>query len=664
MFNNFGVYVAKILKEMEKERSKLKHPFVGSEHLLLSLLKNDSKVISIMKKNNIDYDIFRKELVKIVSMPKKNVEFNLYTPLLKRVLANSFENAQENNNGKVTTTHLIISILDEGEGVAIRILMGLNVDLDKLYEDFQSNKIAKNEINVSSGKILNEVVDINEKTIGREKEINLIIETLFRKKKNNPLLVGDAGVGKTAIVEELARRIVKKQVPRKLLNMKIVNLEMSSLVAGTKYRGEFEEKLTKLIEEITSNKNIILFIDEIHTMINAGGAEGAISAGDILKPYLARSDIKCIGATTTYEYEKYLTKDKALCRRFENIQVLEPSIKETETILNCVKEEYEFFHNIKISKNNIKEIVDSAQKYMQNKKNPDKSLDLLDTVCSYINIKYDKTTIDNLLSDKLNLIKTAKEKYIEENNFSKACIYKNKENILKNKIEHLKKENKKIITSKDIRELLVKKLNNPYINNNNLKSNITEELTQINLENNTISKILNMVEKKVEFPEKNIYVLLKKDPKEKNVLNILENSFENTIKLNGLDYVHENSLSKLVGNTYGYSEYENNYIFNKIKYNRYTVILIENYNVMNEKIKKLFNTIKDAGYITDCKGEKIDFGGSLLFATTEINKESSLGFVTQKKNEIEHINLTDFDEIIELEYVLDIKGSEKQKTVI
>ena len=324
MFNNFGFIGSKLLKDAELERINLHHPYVGSEHLLLAILKGDSESKKILEDAGLTYQKFKQELIDIVGVPKKNIDINLYTPLLKRILSNALNDAKENNKGIVTESHLIIAMLDEGEGIAIRIMLGLNINLDDLYDELkvkpQDIKKEKLEI-LNIGRVLNDLVDEFDEVVGRDKEIDNIIEVLLRKKKSNPLLIGPAGVGKTAIVEELARRISAKEVPFPLLNKKIIELPMGDLVSGTKYRGEFEERLTKIIKEVIKNKNIILFIDEVHTMVNAGGAEGAINASDILKPYLARGDLKVIGATTTEEYERFIAKDKALERRFETILV-------------------------------------------------------------------------------------------------------------------------------------------------------------------------------------------------------------------------------------------------------------------------------------------------------------------------------------------------------
>ena len=447
MFNNFGFIGSKILKDAEEERKELSHPYVGSEHLLLAILKNSSEIKEHLEDFGLTYKKFKEELINVVGTSKKNIDVNLYTPLLKRILSNALSDAKENNKGIVTESHLLVALLDEGEGIAIRIMIGMDINLDELYDELkvkpQDIKREKLEI-MNVGRVLNDKVDEFDEVIGRDKEINHVIEVLLRKKKSNPLLIGPAGVGKTAIVEELARRIKNKEVPIPLLNKKIIDLPMGDLVSGTKYRGEFEERLTKIIKEVIKNKNIILFIDEVHTMVNAGGAEGAINAGDILKPYLARGDLKVIGATTTEEYEKFIAKDKALERRFETILIKEPTLEETKEILKGLKGSYEKHHNIKITNENIEDIVLLASKYLFKKKNPDKTIDLLDSVCAYIKRK--NLVKDELigLEKKLKEYTTKKEKYVLENKFDKALdiclkISELEENI--NKLKESKNDN-------------------------------------------------------------------------------------------------------------------------------------------------------------------------------------------------------------------------------
>ena len=283
--------------------------------------------------------------------------------------------SKDNNNGIVTVEHLLAGLLDVGEGIAIRIFISMNLDLDNMYDEFTSKIYEKN--NKSEKKLLIEQLGVNlnklakakeiDPVIGREEEINKIEEILCRRTKNNPLLLGAPGVGKTAIIEHLAVLIENGEVPRNLQNKQIISLDMASAVAGTKYRGEFEERMRKIIEEIENNQNIILFIDEIHTLIGAGGAEGAIDASNILKPALARGKIRCIGATTTEEYKKHFEKDKALDRRFQTVSIEEPSIEKTKNILYKLKPIYEEYHNVKINNSIIDDIINLTEKYIYNR---------------------------------------------------------------------------------------------------------------------------------------------------------------------------------------------------------------------------------------------------------------------------------------------------------
>ena len=393
--------VNKYLKIAEKEMLKLNHPYVGSEHMILALLKDDD-VSKVCEMYNLYYETFKSELTDIIGKSNVKTTTILHTPLLKSIINDARKDAKENNDGIVTPRHLMISILESGDGIGVRILLSLGVDLEGIYK----------ELKKSFNPLLNEIkkygydLSLNDtKLIGRDDEIEEIIEILLRKNKNNPLLVGDAGVGKTAIVEELANRI-KDGTYKKFMGYKIFNLDMSLLLSGSKYRGDFEERLNTVIKEVMDDGKIILFIDEIHTIMHAGGSEGAIDAANILKPYLCKDKLKIIGATTKDEYEKYITKDKALVRRFDVVNIKEPSLEDTKNILYKIKDKYQNFHNVNITKSNIDVIVSYSNKYFSNKKNPDKSIDILDSVCSYVNNnsknKILKSDIDNIVSRKIN----------------------------------------------------------------------------------------------------------------------------------------------------------------------------------------------------------------------------------------------------------------------
>ena len=351
MISHFDEEAQEILVKAKLEMLALRHPYVGTEHLVLAILHTDNELTEKLAKYDLTYNRFKKEILNIIGKGSKKSEFFLHTPLLKKVMENAIMDSKENNNGIVTINHLFSSLLDVGEGIAIRIFISMNLDLDDMYDEF-SERIY-NKKSGSDKKLLIEELGVNinelaknnklDPLIGREEEIRKLEEILCRRTKNNPLLIGAPGVGKTAIVEGLATMIENDLVPEKLKKKKIISLDMASAVAGTKYRGEFEERMKKILEEIENNPNIILFIDEIHTLIGAGGAEGAIDASNILKPALARGKIRCIGATTTEEYKKHFEKDKALERRFQTIIVEEPSIEETRNILFKFKPIYETY---------------------------------------------------------------------------------------------------------------------------------------------------------------------------------------------------------------------------------------------------------------------------------------------------------------------------------
>lgn len=402
MINN-NEELVRVLKQSEKEALLLKNEFVGTEHLILGILNSKNALKDDLVNNGLTYQSCRKEINNLSTASIKT-NITIYTPLLKRLIMNI------PNNTKTPLKDLFIMFLEEGEGIGYSILNSLNINVKKLY-----STILQKEKNINYGLYLNET-QIQNNLIGRENEINQIIEILLRKNKTNPLLIGEAGTGKTAIVEELAHRINNKKVPKELQNKKILSINISSLVSGTKYRGEFEEKLNNLIYDIEKDKNTILFIDEIHTIVGAGGAEGAIDAANILKPYLARNNISCIGATTINEYTKFIRNDKALNRRFSPILIKEPTYNQTLNILENTKKYYEKFHNVKISKQQIKMIVDMSNKYIKNRSEPDRSLEILDTICT-------KTKLINNTNNKDDLIKklnNTKILYLKSKEFDKA----------------------------------------------------------------------------------------------------------------------------------------------------------------------------------------------------------------------------------------------------
>lgn len=648
MFDKYSLEISKIFKCAEEEMLSLHHPYVGSEHLLLSLLKNSTTISNIAKKYDLTYESFRKELILVVGSSSKKSTYILYTPLLKRIINLSLEEASEKKE-ELNALHLFKALLEEGEGIAIRLLYGMDINIEKLYDELKDNTKKNNKkleiLNI--GKDLMDSTDMDEQVIGRDKEISLIIETLIRKNKNNPLLVGDAGVGKTAIVEELVRRIKRKEVPALIQNKKIISLEMGSLVAGTKYRGEFEEKLNKVIKELENNPDIILFIDEIHTIVNAGGAEGAINASDILKPYLARGKIKIIGATTTNEYNRFILKDKALTRRFELIRVLEPKIPETIDILNKVKKSFEKHYNIKISKDNIKDIVELSNKYILDRNNPDKSLDILDSVCAMKEVdSYTINKIADLRKEKENIIKE-KETMVKENDFKKALYFHNKELEIEDKINKINNKSGRI-TKTDIMNLLLKKYNIPKLDFNNLDKYLNKNIIG---QEEAIAKIVSLIKSHNSGKPLSLLITGSTGVGKTQTIKLISKYLSiPLLKLDMSEYNSDISITRLIGSPSGYIGYDDGSLFDKIKMEPFTCILVDEIEKASPKVLNLFLQILDEGIITNAKGEPINFKNTFIFATSNIKGTKKIGFMETKINYNQDFSkelLARFSDIIE-----------------
>lgn len=629
MYNNYNLETSRIFKDAEKIMISLNHGYVGTEHLFLSMLKNSEEIRNLLEKYQIEYDGFLEELLLVVNSETCKKIACIYTPLLKKVIKNAEMHAK---NSYITPLMLLESLLEEGEGIAIRILISMGLDIDKLYDEIKlKDKKSNQKLEIYNiGKEMSKDLSDNF-VVGREKEIDLITETLLRKNKNNPLLIGDAGVGKSAIVEELARRIKKGDVPNALKNKKIISIEMSSLVAGTKYRGEFEEKLNKIIKEVENNPEIILFIDEIHTLSNAGGAEGAINASDILKPYLARGKIKVIGATTTNEYNKFIAKDKALSRRFDLIKINEPSIDETINILSKIKPSFEHHYNIKISEENIRQIVDLTNKYILDRFNPDKSIDLLDSVCAMKEVKSPKEKNIIILKNKLSNIIEAKEKMVKNNNFEEALNYRKQEIELNEKIEKEKNSSNRI-TNNDIKEVMLRKSNIPNMKNNwkDLKAYLNNEIVG---QEEAINEIIaSLKSKESDLP---VSILLTGSTgvgKTKTVKEIATYLKMPLVRLDLSEYNEPVSINRLIGSSAGYVGYDDENIFDRIRMYPNSIVLLDELEKANSNVINLFLQVLDEGFITNAKGEKIDFKNTYIFMTSNAEINNKIGFMKGKSN--------------------------------
>lgn len=624
MKNNFSLEVKKILKEAEQEMFSLNHPYVGSEHMLLGILKISSLLKNRLEAHNLTYDGFKKELISVVGTARKKSELALYTPLLKRIITDAIEEATETNGGVVEPVHLLLGMLEEGEGIGMRILYNMDINVDGIYNDIvklsNKKKQEKSSILCDIGKPINALK--NEHIYKREKELNNLIEVLLRKNKNNPLLLGEAGVGKTAIVEEFARRIEEGLVPDSLAGMRIIEVETGSLISGTRYRGEFEDRLNKIIKEAISEKNIILFIDEIHTLVNCGGAEGAVDAANILKPYLARGELKVIGATTSREYKQTIYKDKALDRRFQAINIEEPSLKDTEFILKNIKSNYEEHHNVIISDENIKDIIKYADKYIFNRYNPDKSIDILDSVCAHVQLS--RPNKNNALGE----LNKKKEKFLLNKKYKEAL-----ETELK--IKDLKENTSRIqITKEDILKVVEYRANIPVLDNFNEKINKLPDIIKSHIygQDKQIDEVCNTLKEKYLIDNSSPLSILLLGPSgcgktflAKEVANNLFGTKE-LLRLDMSELSGEGAINKLLGSPQGYVGYEDECLLGKIKDYPYSMILLDEIEKASKKVQKLFLEILENGHIRNAKGENIHFENTTIIMTSNVEVKKGVGF--------------------------------------
>lgn len=674
MFSRFSEEAQKALILAKKEMNNLRHPYVGSEHLFLSILSmKDLEIVSVLASYNITYEVFKKELIRIVGVGKESNEWFLYTPLLKRVIETAILNSKEKGEVEVSVNELLLAILEEGEGVAIRLLIGLNIDVDEIYNSISKDSKVSNKALHKKLLVEDFAVNLNKKivgnevdpVIGRDDEIKSLIEILCRRGKNNPLLIGEAGVGKTAIVEELARRIVEGNVPKPLKGKTILSLPMASLVAGTKYRGEFEERVSKILKELEENDDIIVFIDEVHTIVGAGGAEGAIDASNIIKPALARGKIQLIGATTTYEYHNFIEKDKALNRRFQIIMIEEPSTNKTKEILKKLKPLYEAYHFVSISDDIIDLIVDLSDTYIYEYYQPDKSIDILDEVCTKASLLESKNdTFLSRINIELQEVISNKKKAIIKQDFDLASTYKEKEKELLTKKNDLElnlmtKRKPKKITKEMVADVIYLKTKIPVyeINKSSRKiiNNLDKSLKKIVLgQDEIITDLCNRVKKvRLGFQDKphiESFLFCGRTGVGKTLLvkefaNLLYGD-ANFIRLDMSEYKEAHTVSKIIGSPPGYVGFDNHLtVLDTIRMHPHSVILLDEIEKASGEVMKLFLQVLDEGVLTDSRGRKVRFDNVFLFMTTNLGfSKDSIGF-TESKNNI------DIEEFLGVEFV-------------
>lgn len=659
MFGKFSEEAQRVLVDAQKEMSELKHPYIGSEHLLLAILKNNQELVNKFKKYKITYKSFKEELINLVGIGDNTPDLLLYSTTLKTILENVIIESRETGD-EISVNELLLSLLNEGEGKAIRILLSLGVDINKLYSDISEKRKIKQK---KSKKLIVEELGVDltkraknnelDPVIGRDIELNRVIEILSRRTKNNPLLIGEAGVGKTAIAEELARRIVSGNVPMPLKNKRIISVDMACTVAGTKYRGEFEERIKKMVKELEDNDDVIIFIDEIHTLVGAGGAEGAIDASNILKPALARGKLKLIGATTISEYKKFIEKDNALDRRFQKVFVEEPDKSNLKNILMNLKSIYEAYHGVKIEEKLIDKIIELSDRYIYDRCEPDKSIDILDEVCTKVSLKEAKEEKEIIkLSDCLTKIQKEKNNAIINQNYDKAYSLKEDEEELQSKINKLKldymrKEKVKKVKLKDIVEVVSSKTKIPineiskdYITSiNEIEKTLKENIIG---QDEAINKLIDISKKiKLGIKDKNrSYSVLfcGSTGTGKTYLSKLfaENLVgkSNVIKLDMSEYSESISINKIIGSPAGYVGYDDNKnILEEIRNKPYSVLILDEIEKAHKSVLNFFLNILDEGNCKDSSGKTVRFDNVLIIMTSNAYVSKSLmGFNKKTTN--------------------------------
>lgn len=657
MFSRFSEEAQKVLLNAKKEMQELKHPYVGTEHLLLSLISIQKDIGKKMAEYGVTYQKFKNKLVEVVGVGTEDNSWFLYTPLLKRVLETAILISKESGNGEVGCDQLLFSILEEGEGIAVRILEKLNVDVEELQEVFSLKLTAKKKGNKKKLMVEEYGLDLTKKAlnheidpvIGRDDELLRVMEILSRRTKNNPLLIGDAGVGKTAIVEALAQLIVLNQVPDKLKNKRLISVSIASLVAGTKYRGEFEERVTKMLKEIENDDTIILFIDEIHTLMGAGGAEGAIDAANIFKPALARGKLQLIGATTIDEYKQSIEKDKAIERRFQVVVVEEPKTDKVYDILLKLKPLYEKFHHVKISDDGLRFIIQLTDKYMHDRRQPDKAIDVLDEVCAKVSLVADKDSRTlHKYQEKLTELVDKKNKYILQEDFEKAGALKTEEKELSSSIntielKRMKARGVRRVKLSDIADVVSAKAKVPIYEIHSASLKLLERLEKqlkqkIYGQNQAIMQLVNFTKKmQLGYKEGNhptSFLFVGPTGVGKTMLakeySRLLFGEDRLIRLDMSEYKEAGSITKIIGSAPGYVGYDDGKNkLEEIKNKPHAVILVDEIEKAHPSVLNLFLQILDEGRITDAKGNTVYLEHNIIIMTSNIGFSThDLGFVS------------------------------------
>jgi ATP-dependent Clp protease ATP-binding subunit ClpC len=687
MMNNFTPRAQQVLALARKEADRFNHNYVGTEHLLLGLIKLGQGVaVNVLQKMGLDLETVRMEVEKHVgSHPETKMVGNIpYTPRVKKVLALAGKEAKALNHSYVGTEHILLGLLREGEGVAARVLKSLEVDIERtrneILKELDPNftppeseaeppqegnkKDVKTPALRAFGRDLTELAKKAEldPVIGRKNEIERVIQILCRRTKNNPVLLGEAGVGKTAIVEGLAQEIAAGNVPELLRDKRVITLDLALMVAGTKYRGQFEERIKAVMDEIRRSKNVILFIDELHTIVGAGSAEGAMDASNIIKPALSRGELQCVGATTLNEYRKYIEKDAALERRFQTVKVEAPSVDEAIQILRGLRPKYEAHHKAKLTDEALDAAVKLSDRYLTGRFLPDKAIDVMDEAGARARINAMTRPPDvKEIEKEIDSIRADKEAAIKAQDFEKAAALRDSEKQAKDKLERIladwreqREEQSVLVTGDDIMHIVSKWTGVPL---SRMEEQETQKLLRMEEELKsqvvgqdeavtTISKALRRSRADLKDPRRPIGSFIFLGPTgvgktflARSLAEFMFGDADALIQIDMSEYMEKFTASRLIGSPPGYVGYEEGgQLSEAVRRRPYSVVLFDEIEKAHPDVMHLLLQILEEGKITDSLGRKIDFRNTIIIMTSNvgaelIKRQTSLGFGAQTGHE-------------------------------
>ena len=680
MFNRFTERARKVILLAKEEAKRFNHDYIGTEHILLGLIREGEGVAAAVLQNlGLSSDQIRLEVEKLVQLgPSTIVSGDIpFTPKAKKVIELAMDEARNLGHNYIGTEHLLLGLIREGEGIAAQVLVNLGLDLGKVRQEVMEllgsstpgytvsppTPKTKTPALDAFGRDLTQLARDNklDPVIGRHDEIERVIQILSRRTKNNPVLLGEAGVGKTAIVEGLAQKIIKGDTPEILRNKRVIILDLALMVAGTKYRGQFEERIKAVMDEIRRSENIIIFIDELHTLVGAGGAEGAIDASNILKPALARGEIQCIGATTLDEYRKYIEKDAALERRFQTIIVDPPSVEETVEILKGLRDRYEQHHKVKYTDEALEAAAKLSDRYISGRALPDKAVDLIDESGSRARLMV-LTEPPNLkdIEDRIETLRRQKEAAVKGQDFEKAAGLRDQEREARAELERMKRqwskakaEAKPVVNEEDIAHIVSKWTGIPV---SRLEEKEMQKLTRMEEEihkrvvgqEEAIASIANAIRRSragLKDPRRPIgsFIFLGPTGVGKTLLaralaEFLFGDQDAIIQVDMSEYMEKFNVSRLVGAPPGYVGYEEGgQLTERVRRRPYSVVLLDEIEKAHPDVFNLLLQVLEEGRLTDSFGRKVDFKNAVLIMTSNIgaellHKQGSLGFRSQAED--------------------------------